>query len=878
MPASGRRCDGRAARPRRTGGPGDRRHRRARLSSRSAGRRARGARRAVRAGHRLARQAVAGRAGAPADPLYPLGKPDRFARPPPDGAPVAGLRLVRRLVGAGSHRSVGRRRLRRLRLGADHDRRPPAPAAVHAARTECRAGQGQSPGAGRRGAHRDLVRPHASHRRRRSPRASRRQSGARDRAGAAQFALSCARRGQGGRSRGLRRQPGRGLVQPGRAGGRAVPAGAAARAPAPGPAVPAGGSRAGAPALRPGRHRGRAGALLRRPAAAHRRRASRDRPRRRFDRGRARRHRPAVDPGALSLCRGRSSDGQCPRFRGGRRLHRDPARRLHGQNPGRASGGPGRDAATAGRHGGGRSRRGPARCGGAPCRPGRRNDRACSFTVRSRRMRAMPLDLGLIHFVGIGGIGMSGIAEVLHNLGYKVQGSDIAEGANTRRLAELGIRVAIGHRADNIASAQVVVVSSAVKKDNPEVLAARARLLPVVRRAEMLGELMRLKWSIAVGGTHGKTTTTSLVAAMLDAGGLDPTVINGGIINAYGTNARLGEGDWMVVESDESDGSFLRLPATIAVVTNVDPEHLDHYGTFDALRDAFVRFVENIPFYGFAVLCFDHPEVQALIPRVADRRIITYGLGANADVRAINLRLDRGGADFDVVVENRATNESRVIVDMRLPMFGQHNVQNALAAIAVAQEMGLPDDTIRRALGSFAGVKRRFTKTGEAHGITVIDDYGHHPVEIAAVLRAARQAYGGSGRVIAVMQPHRYTRLGALKDEFAGCFSDADAVLIAEVYAAGETPIAGVNRDMLVNLVRRAGHRDVTPLGVPGDLPGLIWQMARPGDVVVFLGAGNITAWAHALPGQIQQMAAEHAGPRAIANDHGGPFNSGSAA
>ena len=484
-------------------------------------------------------------------------------------------------------------------------------------------------------------------------------------------------------------------------------------------------------------------------------------------------------------------------------------------------------------------------------------------------MRAMPLDLGLIHFVGIGGIGMSGIAEVLHNLGYKVQGSDIAEGANTRRLGEIGIKVAIGHRADNIANAQVVVVSSAVKKDNPEVLAARARLLPVVRRAEMLGELMRLKWSVAIGGTHGKTTTTSLVAALLDAGGLDPTVINGGIINAYGTNARLGGGDWMVVESDESDGSFLRLPAVIAIVTNVDPEHLDHYGTFDALRDAFVRFVENIPFYGFAVLCTDHPEVQALIPRIADRRIVTYGIGANADIRAINLRLDRSGADFDVTVQNRVTNESRTIVDIRLPMFGQHNVQNALAAIAVAVEMGMPDETIRRALASFAGVKRRFTKTGEAHGITVIDDYGHHPVEIAAVLRAARQAYGGSGRVVAVMQPHRYTRLASLKAEFATCFTDADAVIIADVYAAGETPIEGVNRDMLVNLVHRAGHRDVTPLGGPGDLPGMIWQVARPGDVVVCLGAGNITAWAHALPGQLQQIAAERAGPRAIANDPG---------
>jgi UDP-N-acetylmuramate--alanine ligase len=481
-------------------------------------------------------------------------------------------------------------------------------------------------------------------------------------------------------------------------------------------------------------------------------------------------------------------------------------------------------------------------------------------------MRALPVGIGPIHFVGIGGIGMSGIAEILRTQGYQVRGSDMADNANVKRLRGLGIEVAIGHRAENVEGAQVVVVSSAVKAENPEVKAARAAFIPVVRRAEMLGELMRLKWSIAVGGTHGKTTTTSLVAAMLDTGGLDPTVINGGIINAYGTNARLGAGDWMVVESDESDGSFLRLPATIAVVTNVDPEHLDHYGTFDALREAFVRFVENIPFYGFAVLCSDHPEVQALIPRVADRRIITYGIGANADVRAINLKLDRSGADFDVTVEHRTTNESRTISGLRLPMFGQHNVQNALAAIAVAQEMGLSDDTIRRALGTFAGVKRRFTKTGEAHGITIIDDYGHHPVEIAAVLRAARQAYGGSGRVIAVMQPHRYSRLASLKAEFASCFTDADAVIIADVYAAGEAPIEGVNRDMLVSLVSRAGHRDVTPLGAPGDLPTLIWQAARPGDVVVCLGAGNITAWAHALPGQIQQLAAEQAGPRAIAN------------
>ena len=362
-------------------------------------------------------------------------------------------------------------------------------------------------------------------------------------------------------------------------------------------------------------------------------------------------------------------------------------------------------------------------------------------------MRALPLDIGLIHFVGIGGIGMSGIAEVLHNLGYKVQGSDVAEGANTRRLADLGIKVAIGHRADNVGNATVVVVSSAVKKDNPEVLAARSRLVPVVRRAEMLGELMRLKWSIAIGGTHGKTTTTSMVAAMLDAGGLDPTVINGGIINAYGTNARIGGGDWMVVESDESDGSFLRLPATIAIVTNVDPEHLDHYGTFDALRDAFVRFVENIPFYGFAVLCADHPEVQALIPRVSDRRIITYGLGVNADVRAMNLKLDRGGADFDVLVANRTTNESRMIEGLRLPMYGQHNVQNALAAIAAAGHVGIAPAVALTALAKFKGVKRRLELRGELELPRFVQHPGHFHdrLHIRFLERALHHAGRGIG-------------------------------------------------------------------------------------------------------------------------------------
>jgi UDP-N-acetylmuramate--alanine ligase len=485
-------------------------------------------------------------------------------------------------------------------------------------------------------------------------------------------------------------------------------------------------------------------------------------------------------------------------------------------------------------------------------------------------MRALPLSIGMIHFVGIGGIGMSGIAEVLHNLGYKVQGSDIADNANCKRLVALGIRVMIGHRADNVGNAEVVVVSSAVRPDNPEVLAARARFVPVVRRAEMLGELMRLKWSVAVGGTHGKTTTTSMIASLLDAAHFDPTVINGGIINAYGTNARLGAGDWMVVESDESDGSFLRLPATIAVVTNIDPEHLDHYGSFDAVREAFVTFVENIPFYGFAVLCFDHPEVQAIIPRVSDRRIVTYGLGANADVRAVDLRLDREGADFNVVVTNRATNEERTIRDLRLPMFGQHNVQNALAAIAVAVEMGIEDDTIRSGLGNFSGVRRRFTRTGEAHGITVIDDYGHHPVEIAAVLRAARQAYGGSGQVIAVVQPHRFTRLRDLKDEFSRCFGDADLVIVADVYPAGEQPIEGVSKEMLIERMLRAGHGRVMALSSPQELPDLIWNVARPGDVVICLGAGNITGWAYALPGQLRERAVARPVPRIVVHNNPG--------
>jgi len=469
-------------------------------------------------------------------------------------------------------------------------------------------------------------------------------------------------------------------------------------------------------------------------------------------------------------------------------------------------------------------------------------------------VRALPLGIGTIHFVGIGGIGMSGIAEVLHTLGYAVQGSDISDNANVRRLRDAGIPVAIGHDAANVANAQVVVVSTAVKRDNVEVAAARARLVPVVRRAEMLAELMRLKWAIAVGGTHGKTTTTSLVACLLEAAHMDPTVINGGIINAYNSNTRLGEGEWMVVEADESDGSFLRLPAVIAVVTNMDPEHLDHWGTAEAMVAGYDQFVANVPFYGFAVLCIDHPGVQQMIPRLSDRRVITYGFSPQADVRAERLVMDKLGATFEVVVTGRGRNVSRRMGPFRLPMLGQHNVQNALAAVAIAVEMDVDEGTIRSAFAGFRGVKRRFTKTGESGGITVIDDYGHHPVEIAAVLKAARQA--GARNVVAVVQPHRYSRLQSLFPEFCTCMNDAGTVIIADVYAAGEAPIPGISRDSLVDGLRARGHRSVVPLPGPEHLGEMVHAIAKPGDFVICLGAGTITQWAASLPAELTALQA----------------------
>lgn len=467
-------------------------------------------------------------------------------------------------------------------------------------------------------------------------------------------------------------------------------------------------------------------------------------------------------------------------------------------------------------------------------------------------MSRLPFTIGTIHFCGIGGIGMSGIAEVLNNLGYSVQGSDIASNANVRRLRKIGIPIKIGQTADNIQSAKVVVVSSAVQSDNPELHAARERMIPVVRRAEMLAELMKLKWSVAVAGTHGKTTTTSLIAAMLDHTGNDPTVINGGIINAYGTNARLGRGDWIVVEADESDGTFIKLPATIAVVTNIDPEHLDHWGSFKRLQSAFISFVQNIPFYGLAVLCIDDPEVQALIPKISDRRIVTYGFSPQADVRAINLTNHITNVSFDIAFSGRSPLSGQILKDVALPMIGRHNVQNALAAIAIAQEMGSELQQIGSGFQNFEGVKRRFTVTGIIDDITIIDDYGHHPVEISAALAAAR--LNAKNRVIAVVQPHRYTRLRDLFEDFCKCFNDADVVFIADVYAAGENPINGINRETLVNGLKAHGHRDTRSLRSPDNLPGQINEIAQSGDYILFLGAGDITNWANTLPENLSNL------------------------
>jgi UDP-N-acetylmuramate--alanine ligase len=466
----------------------------------------------------------------------------------------------------------------------------------------------------------------------------------------------------------------------------------------------------------------------------------------------------------------------------------------------------------------------------------------------------MSLDVGIIHFVGIGGIGMSGIAELLHNQGYQVQGSDVADGANVQRLREKGITVHVGHAQENIEKASVVVKSTAVKVDNPEIIAARRQRVPVVRRSEMLAELMRLKLCVAIAGTHGKTTTTSLTAALFEAGGMQPTVVNGGIINAYGTNAKLGKGDWMVVEADESDGTFTRLPVSVAVITNIDPEHLDYYGSFENLKQAFHQFLDNLPFYGFAVLCIDHPEVQKLMAEVKDRRIISYGTSPQADVRAVEVRAEEKGQHFNLIIQHSAQGEAEKTENFFLPMHGDHNLHNALAAIAVVRELGMPMAQVREALAGFGGVKRRFTLTGEVNGVRVIDDYAHHPVEIAATLNSARQAVEATGgKVIALFQPHRYSRVQSLFEEFCNCFNKADIVLVSDIYAAGEDPIEGACQQSLVEGIRSAGHRHVEAIAAPEALATRIQSLAQPGDYIICMGAGSVTQWAQALPGELAQ-------------------------
>ena len=464
----------------------------------------------------------------------------------------------------------------------------------------------------------------------------------------------------------------------------------------------------------------------------------------------------------------------------------------------------------------------------------------------------MPEKIGLVHFVGIGGIGMSGIAEVLHNLGYEVQGSDQNDGANVQRLIEKGITVHIGHRPENLNDAEVVVASSAIKPDNPERIEARRRNLPIVRRAEMLAELMRFRKSIAIGGTHGKTTTTTMVSTLLVAGGLDPTVINGGIINDFGTNARMGDGEWMVVEADESDGTFLKLPADVAVVTNIDPEHLDHYGDYEAVKSAFTTFVENVPFYGFGVMCLDHPEVQAQVAKITDRRVVTYGQNPQAEVRFCDVRTEGALSHFAVERRDRKTGEIERIDALTLPMPGIYNVSNATAAIAIALELGVSHEDIRKGIASFGGVRRRFTHTGSWNGVEIYDDYAHHPVEISSVLKAARQA--SAGKVIAIKQPHRYTRLQSLFNEFCSCFNDADHVLIAPVYEAGETPITGYDAETLAEGLRSGGHRSAVSIKGREVIADMVQTLAEPGDCVIFLGAGDVSQWAYALPEELKNL------------------------
>jgi UDP-N-acetylmuramate--alanine ligase len=437
-----------------------------------------------------------------------------------------------------------------------------------------------------------------------------------------------------------------------------------------------------------------------------------------------------------------------------------------------------------------------------------------------------------IHFVGVGGIGMSGIAEVLLNLGYEISGSDLKASEATNRLGSLGGKIFIGHAAAHVAEADVVVISSAVRRDNAEVIEARNRSVPVIARAEMLAELMRLKSGIAVAGSHGKTTTTSLVAQVLGHAGLDPTAVVGGRLKEYGTNAKLGRGEWMVVEADESDGSFLKLSPTLAIVTNVDAEHLDHYGNLEALRRAFVTFANGVPFYGLAVLCLDHPTVQGMIPEI-EKRHVTYGLSSQAHYRAADVALSGFRSVFSV------SRGGENLGQFELPMVGEHNVLNALAAIAVADELSIPVDVTHEALRLFRGVDRRFTVRGEVAGVTVVDDYGHHPAEIRATLAGARAAFGR--RLVVVFQPHRYTRTRDLLEEFATAFNEADAVVVTEIYPSGEEPIAGVDGASVAEALRRHGHQDAQFVGDRARLQDAVLAKVGKGDLVLTLGAGDIT-------------------------------------
>lgn len=469
-------------------------------------------------------------------------------------------------------------------------------------------------------------------------------------------------------------------------------------------------------------------------------------------------------------------------------------------------------------------------------------------------MNNIPFNLGTLHFVGIGGSGMSCIAELMHNLGYKVQGSDISVSQNIVRLRDMGIRIEIGHCAENISGAGVVVVSSAIHENNPEIMEARHCRIPVVRRSEMLAELMRLKWSIAVGGTHGKTTTTSMIGAVMQVAGLDPTVANGGIINSYGTSAHLGDGKWLVAEADESDGSFIKLPATAVVVTNMDPEHLDYYGSYEKMKDAFLSFVQNIPFYGFACLCSDHPEIQKLISKVTDRLIITYGFNQQAQICAQNIEMKPGLITFDVQVaaEISPTKEDYYIKKITLPVYGKHNIQNAMAAIGVGLQLGVNEENIKTALSNFKGVQRRFTKRGSVNNIDIIDDYAHHPVEIMATIKAARDVV--KNNVIVVFQPHRYSRVQSLFEMFCTAFNDADYVIVTDVYSAGENEIEGVNKHNIAEGLRTHGHRHVIELDSPENLPQTIINIANPNDIVLCLGAGTISSWAKKLPEQLSKL------------------------